>query len=112
MLQMADRALSWVDENPTAGPETSRHAIFLGEIAASAGYASLVSLVSAAAFVACSVSHGIALQILTAIALGLAVHLALIMSMVMTRVYQLIAGRLTRARTLGTVRQLPQRTAK
>src|SRR4051794_17743517 len=57
MLQVAERAWEWADTDPQQGQRTSRHARFLGEVQANAGYASLVSIVAAAMFVAAGVVH-------------------------------------------------------
>jgi hypothetical protein len=54
MLQISERAMGWADAVPGRGPETSTHAIFLKEIAANAGYASLVSIATATVFTAAS----------------------------------------------------------
>jgi hypothetical protein len=112
MLQISERAMDWADTKPAKGPDTSEHAIFLGEIAANAGYASLVSVLTAAVFVAASVTVHTNPEILTAIGLALATHLALILLMVLSRVFALTQDRLTRARTEGTatVTQLPKRS--
>ncbi len=111
MLQISERAMDWADAKPPQGLATSEHAIFLGEIAASAGYASVVSILTAATFVAASVTVHTDPEILTAIGLALALHTALVMFMVLSRVFALTQDRLTRARTEGpaTVTQLPKK---
>src|SRR5437016_9275493 len=63
MLQMADRAMTWADSSPAPGRETSAHAIYLGELAANAGYASLACVVAAVVFVVASVSSGVPLGV-------------------------------------------------
>jgi hypothetical protein len=110
-LQISERAMDWADAKPEKGHDTSEHAIFLGEIAANAGYASLVSIATAAVFVAASVTVHTDPEVLTAVGLALATHLALVLLMVLTRVFALTQDRLTRARTQGsaTVSQLPQK---
>jgi hypothetical protein len=99
MLQMSERALSWADSEPERGPATSSHATALEELAANAGYASLVCVLSAIAYVVGSVTHGLALRVSSAIGIGLGVHLVLILMMVMKRVFALTQERLNRART-------------
>jgi hypothetical protein len=78
MLQVSERAMDWVDGETVSGPETTRQAIFLEEIAANAGYASLVSILTAAVFVVASASPHTDLALISAIGIGLAVHLALV----------------------------------
>jgi len=113
MLQVAGRALEWADSRPPVGPETSWQAQFLQEIAANAGYATLVSILVAAVFVGALIATGsTALTILSSLGIALAIHLALMLSMVLTRVYALIVNRLTDARVggaSGNVTPLPGR---
>jgi hypothetical protein len=113
MLQVAQRTMEWADEEPAPGPDTSRRARFLGEIAANAGYASLVALLTAGAFVIASVAKHSALTIFSALGLGLAVHLVLVLLMVLVRVFALTQERLTDTRTGHTpkVARLPDRKA-
>lgn len=99
MLQVAERAFDWSDSNPPQGPDTSRHAIFLAQIAANAGYAALVSTAAAAAFVVAAFANGASLEISSAIGLGLATHLMLVLLMVVSRVFALTQERLDNART-------------
>jgi hypothetical protein len=106
MVQVADRAMTWVDENPPKGKQTSDHAKFLGELAANAGYASLICIVSAVVYVVAVTSApetgkeaGALLGAASAIGLGLGVHLVLTLLMVMKRVFALTEQRLTQART-------------
>ncbi len=107
MLQVSDRAMSWVDQGPTKSKQTSDHAAFLNELAANAGYASLICIASAAAYVMAVTSApdtakeegGVLLGAASAIGLGLGVHLILILLMVMKRVFALTEQRLTQART-------------
>ncbi len=99
MLQVSDRAMNWADSTPQRGAETSQHAIFLQELAANAGYASLVSIVAAIAYVVVSVSNGWLLRVASAVALGLGAHLVFVLLMVMKRVFALTENRLNRART-------------
>jgi hypothetical protein len=113
MLQIAGRALEWADGRPPVGPETSWQAQFLQEIAANAGYATLVSILAAALFVGSLIATGsIALTILSSLGIALAVHLALMLSMILTRVYALTVNRLTDARVggrSGNITSLPHR---
>jgi hypothetical protein len=112
MLQVAQRALDWADQEPKYGPETTAQALFLEEIAANAGYAALISIATATAFVVASIADRAALIAATAIGLGLAVHLAMVLVMVMNRVFALTRARLNRARTAGaTVTELPTRSS-
>lgn len=113
MLQIAGRALEWADGKPPVGPETSWQAQFLREVAANAGYATLVSILAAAVFVGALVATGsTALTVLSSLGIALAMHLALMLSMVLTRIYALTVNRLTDARVggpLGSVTRLPER---
>lgn len=111
MLQVSDRAMSWADNAPQPSAETSDHAAFLRELAANAGYASLVSIAAAIAYVVAAMSApdetdkaasaGAVLQIATAVGLALGIHLVLVLLMVMKRVFALTEERLTKARTGG-----------
>ena len=103
MLQVAERALDWSDNPATPGPDTSRHARLLRELAANAGYASLVSIATAVAFVLVSVSPHTAPALLSAIALSLASHLLLVLLMVISRVFRITDERLTSTRTGASV---------
>jgi hypothetical protein len=113
MLQVAGRALEWADSRPPVGPETSWQAQFLQEIAANAGYATLVSILVAAVSVGALIATGsIARTILSSLGIALAVHLALMLSVVLTRVYALTVNRLTDTRVggpSGNVTPLPGR---
>jgi hypothetical protein len=97
MLGPISARMTWADRTFT----TSEHAIFLREIAANAGYASLVSLVTAVGYVLVDVANGLVLRVASAIALALGVHLVLVLFMVMKRVFALTENRLNRARTKG-----------
>jgi hypothetical protein len=99
MLQISERAMEWADKNPTPGPETSRHATFLTELAANAGYTSLTAIVLVGVLVAVAVSSGWTLRVFSAVALGLSIHLVLLIFLVMRRVFVLTEDRLRRART-------------
>lgn len=99
MLQVSDRAIAWSDAVPEPSPATSSHATYLEELAANAGYASLVSITTALVYVVASVSAGKLLLWSSAIGIGLGIHLVLILFMVMKRVFALTQERLIRART-------------
>jgi hypothetical protein len=101
MLQVSDRAMNWADSMPQRGAETSEHAIFLKELAANAGYASLVAIMAAVAYVVASVSNGWVLRVASGVAFALGVHLVFVLFMVMKRVFALTENRLNRARTTG-----------
>lgn len=104
MLEVADRAASWADSQPERGQATSAHATYLAELAANAGYAALVSIAVAVAFVVASTSHGWLLRSVIALGLGLGVHLVLTLVMIMKRVFNLTLQRLRIARTTGPLR--------
>jgi hypothetical protein len=103
-----------VDEGPPRGKDTAEQADYLEEIAASSAYAAVLSIVSAAVFVACVVfdkqvpavlhhstvlGHPTVLRVLTAVGLALLTHLALILLMVLRRIFALVQGRLVKVRT-------------
>lgn len=103
MLQVSSRAMELADQRPEAGVETTWQAEFLQQIAANAGYASLLSVVVATLFVACLLATATWLSvILTAVGLGLAAQLGLLVSMVLTRIYALTTDRLDQAQVEGT----------
>ena len=114
MLQVSQRAMDWSDTNPVPSEDVSEHAEFLRQLAANAGYASLVSILTATIFVVASVtSHGTAV-LFTALGLGLALHMALVLAMVIARVFALTQERLVRAETGvsngGSVTHPPKRS--
>lgn len=111
MLQIAERALDWADTEPAQGPKTSRHALFLGEIQANAGYASFTSILTAAVFVATGLVHGTAAEVLSGIGIGLAVHVVLLLFMVSVRVFKLTQERLLEARAGARLSAAPRRGA-
>lgn len=102
MLQVSQRALDWADTNPTPSEAVTEHAEFLRQLAANAGYSSLVSILTASVFVLASVvsDHDVAGGF-TALGLALALHMALVLLMVMSRVFALTEERLIRAETGG-----------
>ncbi|HZQ64449.1 MAG TPA: hypothetical protein VFA66_04395 [Gaiellaceae bacterium] len=97
MLQVFERATDWADSQPEPGEATSVHARSLRELAANSGYASLICIAAAVAYVVATLTAGWTLRVCTAIGLALGVHLVLVLLMVMKRVYLLIEGRLNRA---------------
>lgn len=111
MLQISQRSMDWADSAPLPSPETSAHAIYLGELAANSGYASLISIAAAAVFVVASVSSDWVLRISSVIGMGLAAHMALVLLMVMKRVFSLTQGRLNRVRTGADCRDARSRRA-
>ena len=113
MLQVSERAMTWADMDPPRGKDTSEHAAYLAELAANAGYASLVSITAAIAFVVAATAHGHnnwILRVASAIGLALGIHLVLTLLMVMKRVFALTQQRLDRARTGGAAK--PDRRQK
>jgi hypothetical protein len=112
LIQISDSAMAWEQTLPAKSPATSEHAQELLELAAHAGYGSLVSIATSAIFVAASVTHNWALVVLAAIGIGLAIHLVFTMLMVMKRVFALTEGRLVRIRTgASTPEYLEQKRA-
>jgi hypothetical protein len=114
MLQVSERAMDWADTNPTPGKDVSRQATFLRELAANAGYASLVSVVAAGLFVVAAVTSKTVLVVFSAIGLAMILHLAAVLLMVMRRVFALTEERLKAARTGGgtggaDLRRVPRR---
>jgi hypothetical protein len=99
MIQISDRAESWSDTNPEPGVETTWHARYLEELSANAGYASIVSMITAILFVLCSATSTWPLKFLSALAIAAAIHLALTMLMVIKRVFALVQERTRIART-------------
>ncbi len=99
MLQAAQRAMDWADLAPRPGRDTSEHARYMGELAASSGYASLVCIAAAICFVFATVATDRWLIVASSISIGVSVHLLLVLLMVMRRVYAMTESRLNRART-------------
>jgi hypothetical protein len=99
MVQVLDRAATWAESNPEPGPETSWHARYLEELAANAGYASLISVVEAIVLVVASTTRGWPLRAFSGVGVGLGCHLSLTLLMVMKRVFSLTQERLRVART-------------
>jgi hypothetical protein len=100
MLQVADRASGWADTHPTPSRETSQRVTYLTELAANAGYTSLISIAAAITFVIASAcSKGWPLLAFSCVGVALGVHLVLTMMMVMKRVFGLTQDQLQRVRT-------------
>jgi uncharacterized membrane protein len=99
MLQVSGRAMEWADSKPEPGQNTSEHAQYLEELAANAGYASLVCIVDAIIFVIAATASKQLLEAASGIGLALGAHLVLVLLMVMKRVFALTQERLVRART-------------
>lgn len=113
MLQVTQRALEWVEERPEQGPSTSWQAEFMTQIAANAGYASLVSITTAAFFVVALMAKGTVLTVASALGLASAVHLVLLLMMVMVWMFKMASRKLVDVRTgaNATVTSLPSRRA-
>jgi hypothetical protein len=113
MIQITEQALGWANQTPPPpqGRDTTWQAEFLAEITANAGYASLVSILTAAVFVVSAVTTGTPLTIASALGLALAVHLVLLLSMVLNRVYAVTREKLTDVSTghSASVTAIPQR---
>jgi hypothetical protein len=103
MLQISQRALDWADSAPQPGPDTTHHAVFLSELAANSGYASLVCIVAAISYFVATIATGPWLRLSSALSIGITSHLVLVLLMVVRRVYALTEERLNRARS-GTDR--------
>jgi hypothetical protein len=100
VLQVAERALDWADQEPDPGPDTTDQARFLREIAANAGYASLVSIAAACVFaVAILAQRSATATLFSSLGIALGLHLVLLLSMVLGRLFGLIGDRLTDAET-------------
>jgi len=92
--------MDYADSRPAPCQATSSHAAYLLELAANAGYASLLCIAAAIAFAfASAVTSHLALRVSSAIGLALAVHLVMVMVMVLRREFLLTEERLGRART-------------
>jgi hypothetical protein len=99
LVELSTRAMDMADESPEQGAATSRHAIFIGELAANTAYASLMCIFAAIVFVIATIGANWVLRISSAVGLALGMHLVLVLMMVMKRVFALTIERLTRART-------------
>jgi hypothetical protein len=102
VLQVAQKAMELADNPPESGKATHWQIEFLKEIAASAGYACLVSVTAAAVFLASLMATSKwAVVVLSSLGIALGVHLVLLLSMVLSRVYDLILRRLRTAKVGG-----------
>lgn len=99
MLQISERAMDWADSHPIPSRTTSEHAIYLSELAANAGYASIVCILGSIVFVGVSVSTGWLLVVTSAIGISLGVHLIVVFFMIIKRIFALTQERLNKART-------------
>lgn len=99
ITQISARAMDWADSRPTRGPETSMHATNLEELAANAGYSSLVCISAAVVFAVAAIGSGWVLIVSSAVGLALGTHLVMVMIMVMVREFLLTKTQLNRART-------------
>lgn len=112
MLQISDRAMGWADSSPEPSKATTDHARFLRELAANSGYASLVCIAAAIAYVIASTTGHAKLEVASAFGLALGSHVALVLLMVMKRVFALTEERLTRARTGADRTVVPHKRRK
>lgn len=99
IVQVSQRAMDFADSQPEPGQQTSSHATDLMELAANAGYTSLVCIIAAVVFVVASIGSGWVLRISTAVGLAAGAHMLMVLFMVMKREFTLTQERLNRART-------------
>jgi hypothetical protein len=99
MIQVSDRAENWSDTAPVPGKATSDHAQYLVELAASAGFASMLSIAAAVAFVVASTTSHWALRVSSSIGIALGIYLVLTLMVVMSRVFAVTVDRTRRVRT-------------
>lgn len=113
MLNVTQRALEWAEEKPEQGPSTSWQAEFMTQIAANAGYASLVSITAATLFVVALIAKGPILIWASALGLAVAVHMVLLLLMVMVWMFKITSRKLVDVKTGAdaTVTHLPKRRA-
>lgn len=106
VLQASQRAMDLADSKEQASQAMTRHADFVRQIAANAGYASLVSFVAAGVFVVAAVTSKDVLLWASSVGLAMTAHLAASLLMVLQRVYALTEGQLNRATTGANVEHL------
>lgn len=110
VVQLTERAISWAaqDPLPPMGQDTTWQADFTGEIIASSGYASMVSILTAAVAIVATISTGTLLVIASSLAVALGVHLALLLMMILNRLYAISVEKLNDVATghESDVRQL------
>jgi hypothetical protein len=99
ITQVSARAMDYADSQPQPSTETSAHADNLLELAANAGYASLVCISAAVVFVVATIGSNWVLRVSSAVGLALGVHMIMVLLMVMRREFLLTQERLDRART-------------
>lgn len=109
MLQISQRAMDFADAHRTPSADVTDQAEFLRQIAASSGYASLVSFLASGLFVVASATSKTVLICFSAIGLAVLVHLAVMLLMVIRRVFAITEQRLNVAQTNAEVRRIPQR---
>lgn len=107
ITQVSGRAMDFADSRPAPSRETSAHAINLLELAANAGYASLICIGAAVSFVVAGIGSGWVLRVSSALGLALGVHMILVILMVMRREFLLTQDRLERARTGADRKERP-----
>ena len=104
-IQLLDRSASWAEADPPPGPATSRYAILLQELSANAGYASLVSgLTASLVLVAMLIPRGGIERIAAAAVVSVLLHLGVTLLLVATRTYLLTTTYLNAARTGGQLK--------
>ncbi len=102
MLQVSQRSLDWLDNKPTPSEDTTQHGEYLRQLAANTGYASLVSIATAAMFVISSAAKSPEVSALSsAVGFAFVLHLLLVLLMVMNRVFALTINRVIQAETGG-----------
>jgi hypothetical protein len=99
ITQISGRAMDWADSGPVPSRETTQHATALEELAANAGYASLVCITDAIVFIVASFGSGWTLRVCTGIGLAIGAHMVLVLFMVMRREFLLTQARLNRAQS-------------
>jgi hypothetical protein len=107
ITQISARAMDYADSQPRPSTETSAHARNLLELAANAGYASLVCVSAAVVFVVATIGSNWVLRVSSAVGLALGVHMIMVLLMVMRREFLLTQERLNRARTGADHRDSP-----
>lgn len=101
MIGIALRAMHWTERSPMRGKSTSEQALYLGELTANIGYASLAAIVACVVFIVASISDGWLLRLASAFGIGLGIHFVFVFFMVAKRVFALAQSQLNLARTRG-----------
>jgi hypothetical protein len=99
MLQIYSRASSLADLGPSPSVAVSRQAENLGELAANAGYAALVCIVTSVCYVVAIAASAWVTRVASALGLALGVHLTSVLLMVMRRLYFRTTDSLNETRT-------------